>query len=342
MKIIYSGKRAAPPRADMFLPKWILVSAILLCIISVLNLVLVILMEDWDLFYNVMTDIPIGIILFLCWRNQTIKILDEDTFRYTTFWGKKYIYQFSRIKRIRVGLAGITLVTPKGKPNIPIEGAARVTRPLAEKLNMQLEEQGKKYRVGKSGNISLTIILVLFLILGCVLGFVASSDKFDDTPPMPRTFNHEDMTITLTDDFLNTSMFLGDEYIYDVTYGTDEVSVMVMREPFTLAAGFEEYTVEEYAQLCVDANDFQVTITSDAAGHPYFEYDYIEPEEGQKFHYYAYAYKSIDAFWLIQFAVLDEQKEIYAPQIAQWAASVEFEAGEYVEPPHSGVEGEIV
>ena len=66
MKIIYSGKRAAPPRADMFLPKWILVSAILLCIISVLNLVLVLLMEDWDLFYNVMTDIPIGIILFLC------------------------------------------------------------------------------------------------------------------------------------------------------------------------------------------------------------------------------------------------------------------------------------
>ena len=342
MKIIYSGKRAAPPRADMFLPKWILASAILLCMISVLNLVLVLLMEDWDLFYNVMTDIPIGIILFLCWRNQTIKILDEDTFRYTTFWGKKYIYHFSRIKCIRVGLTGIALVTPKGKPNVPIEGAARVTRPLAEKLNMQLEAQGKKYRVGKSGNISLTIVLVLFLLIGCALGFIASSDKFDNTPPMPQTFNHEDMTITLTDDFVNTTKLLGKDHGYDVIYGTDEVSVMVMKEPFALWEGAEAYTVEEYARLCVEANGFITTINTDEAGQVLFEYDYFNAEEDLSFHYYAYAYKSTDAFWLIQFAVLADEAETYAPQVAQWAASVEFEAGEYVEPPHSGVEGEIV
>lgn len=126
------------PRADLYLPLWMLALGIGLNI--------------WGIFMGVLTvqkftpaglllciaGIVIGIAAILYWRNQTVEILTPDTFRYTNPLGRKRVYRFADIRGVKRNKDSMTLILTTGK--VPIESIAILSPRLAECINSQLEE----------------------------------------------------------------------------------------------------------------------------------------------------------------------------------------------------------
>lgn len=127
------------PRADLYLPLWMLALGIGLNI--------------WGIFMGVLTvqkftpaglllcvaGIVTGIAAILYWRNQTVEILTPDTFRYTNPLGRKRVYRFADIRGVKRNKDSMTLILTTGK--VPIEFMAVVTLDLAERINHQLGEE---------------------------------------------------------------------------------------------------------------------------------------------------------------------------------------------------------
>lgn len=342
MKIIRTGKRAAPPKADMFMGRAMLLCIIIIFLCALVLVVLGALMENWGEIILGGVYIVLSIPMFLWWRNQSIKILDEDTFRYTNMFGKKSIHSFSRIRHIRVYITSISLLV--GRKRIFIDGGALVTRQMADKFNGILEQQGSRYRVGKVGKGRMVIIAVFAVIVGVLSGLSTSGilDYDDPTPPAEKVFSADGMSITLTEEFMNTTWAVDDAAGYSAVYSDGTVTMLSLKEEFSLLAGFEEYTLEEYANLTLEGNGMVTEIHTDENGQMYFDYLYEDSETGDTYCYYAYVFKSGDAFWLVQFATLEEDAADYADDIVRWVDSITFDAGLYVEGPHSGVEGDVI
>ena len=127
------------------------------------------------------------------------------------------------------------------------------------------------------------------------------------------------MSITLNENFSEEEL-----ENFTVCYGSRREVVICLKEPFTLLAGSENYTLEQYGQLVLQTNgmtDFQVQ-TQD--GITYFEYE-SETDQGT-FYYLCTLHKATDAFWMIQFAVDSDEAEAAIPDFFTWAKSVSFSA----------------
>ena len=90
------------PRADMFLPAWLFVMGLLLCIFgTIVGIVFAVLQISTLMIALAVVMVLLGVAAFLCWKNQTIRMLPNDTFEYSTFLGNKIIYRFSDIKGLK-------------------------------------------------------------------------------------------------------------------------------------------------------------------------------------------------------------------------------------------------
>ncbi|MBE6947163.1 MAG: hypothetical protein E7454_02780 [Ruminococcaceae bacterium] len=140
---IYAGTTLVDdkPRADMFLPAWMFTVG-LLCLMfgMIMGIVLVVLQISVILIVLATVLVLLGVAALLCWKNQTIYMLPNDSFEYSTFLGNKTIYRFSEIKGIKRGSDSTTLFVGEGK--VHIESIAIVSDRLAERINKQLEELG--------------------------------------------------------------------------------------------------------------------------------------------------------------------------------------------------------
>ncbi len=163
------------------------------------------------------------------------------------------------------------------------------------------------------------LVLVLAIVVGAVAGYLISSALLLNQPPVEKIFSSNGLTISLTNEFKKA-----DVEGYTIAYDSKNVAVFALKEEFTLADGLKDYTPEQYAAVAIQANQLSSAQAKTVDGLTYFEYDHTNSETNQTYHYFSYVYKSTDAFWLIQFATLDENANEYAPQIAQWAKSVMF------------------
>lgn len=165
---------------------------------------------------------------------------------------------------------------------------------------------------GKKGN----LILIFSVILGLLIGLAPTLGRIA-TANAAQEFSGSGMTITLTKAFDEAS-YQG----YTQCYESREAVVFMLKEEFALVPGFEDYTLEEYAELVLYANDFDSEIKTEN-GVMYFTY--TSTPDGTPFYYMATLHKSGDAFWLIQFAAPESMMDKYHPLFLEWAASVEFE-----------------
>ena len=140
-----------------------------------------------------------------------------------------------------------------------------------------------------------------------------------DKAPQPKQFSHGEMSITLTDEFVE-SKFENNDFVYD----SKNVAVFGLRESFDSAEGFGENTLEEYGKLVIKNNgqDSSKLATNDEFARYY--YDFTNPQNNITYRYFTYMYKSDGAFWLIQFATSIDDVDTYASQIEYWAKSVKF------------------
>lgn len=163
------------------------------------------------------------------------------------------------------------------------------------------------------------VVLILAAIFGFIVGILGVSGSNSTKSPEPKTFSADGMTITLTDAFQKT-----DIDGFTVTYDSSEVAVFCLKEPFSLMDGLENYTLEQYAELVVQANGLSLSDVENVDGIPRFTYSYTNPDTGDAYRFFTYLYKSSDAFWMVQFAVLQDVLPQYEQPVRDWARSVTF------------------
>ena len=77
--------------------------------------------------------------MWLCWKNQTIRILDDEKFEYTTFLGNTRVYRFSDIRELRVNNDSLTLFLTNGK--VHIEAMVYMSETLYNKINAEVAKR---------------------------------------------------------------------------------------------------------------------------------------------------------------------------------------------------------
>lgn len=137
-KLLQAQRGKDEPTADMYLPLWLFAFSIALAAITVIGAIV------FAFTYNIVwIVIAVISLLFsvgaaLCWRNQSIVIIDDDTFCYTTFLGNKKTYKFKDIRALRTNRDSLTLFVGDGK--VHIESTAILSERLMDKVNSVLAE----------------------------------------------------------------------------------------------------------------------------------------------------------------------------------------------------------
>ena len=125
------------PRADMFLPDRLLAMSIVFLAGGIVSIALAIINSvTWVL--GVVICFAFGIAALLCWKNQSIHIISNEQFTYTTMFGKTRTYSFSDIQGLRRNQDSLTLFVANEK--IHIESMAVLSERLVERIDNALEK----------------------------------------------------------------------------------------------------------------------------------------------------------------------------------------------------------
>lgn len=165
------------------------------------------------------------------------------------------------------------------------------------------------------------IVLASAIILGFALGFFIGSGIVSSLLFPQKTFSSDGMSITLNERFKQTEV-----ENYTLAFESKEVTVTALKEPFALAEGFEDYSLTQYGEQVLKANNLATELNT-KDGLTYFSYQGPSPTSAENQLYFAFLYKSDDAFWIVQFS--GQVKEIFTQfdDVLEWAKSVEFSAG---------------
>lgn len=161
----------------------------------------------------------------------------------------------------------------------------------------------------------LTAALALILLSSCLL---CGCSLFEASP---KTFSKAGMSITLTDRF-SEKEYVSFTSVYDSQY----VAVFVLKEEFSLLedAGLSvgrNSTAEAYANLIIQLNNLNVA-PEEKDG--FLTYTYQKDVNGDNYTYYAFVFKSEDAFWTFQFTTKTDQFEDQESNILTYAKSISF------------------
>ena len=80
----------------------------------------------------------LGAAALMCWKNQTIHVISDEQFTYTTMFGKTFTYNFCDIQGLRKNQDSMTLFVAGSK--VHIESMAILTPRLVEKINQALDK----------------------------------------------------------------------------------------------------------------------------------------------------------------------------------------------------------
>ena len=125
------------PRADMFLPDRLLALSIVFLAGGIVCIALAIINSPaWVL--GVVICFAFGIAALLCWKNQSIRIISDEQFTYTTMFGNTRTYSFSDIQGLRQNADSLTLFVAGEK--VHIESMAIISECLAERIDNALKK----------------------------------------------------------------------------------------------------------------------------------------------------------------------------------------------------------
>ena len=125
------------PPADMYLPERALAMALIFLAGGTACAVFAVITHAvWTIVCGIL-GIGLGIAALLCWKNQSIRILSDDQFTYTTMFGNTYTYAFSDIQGLRKNQDSITLFVSGKK--VHIESMAILSERLVSRINRALQ-----------------------------------------------------------------------------------------------------------------------------------------------------------------------------------------------------------
>ena len=162
-----------------------------------------------------------------------------------------------------------------------------------------------------------TIVLIASVLVGFAVGWFATSGILNG-PAEAKEFTVKGMHITLDENF-KESIVQG----YDAGYESKKVALLILKENFSLMAGFGDKTLDEYGQLVLQSNQQTATLQK-KGNYLYYEYTSSAPN-GNTYHYFVTLHKGTDAFWVVQFFTLEKDADNYRDEILDWAATVRFD-----------------
>lgn len=163
------------------------------------------------------------------------------------------------------------------------------------------------------------VFLIAVALIAAVFGYLFGYFILHDGAAEPKVFNSNGMSITLTDEFKETQRMI-------VSFESENVAVFALKEPFTMYEGAENLSLKDYGELVIDVNDKESSVLKNDGDLMYFEYEFYNEELRKNYIYYAYVYKSSDAFWLVNFVTPETKADEYRANISMWADSIEFDS----------------
>ena len=164
-------------------------------------------------------------------------------------------------------------------------------------------------------------IIALFLAVFFAFSLVSCFSYNKSYEGKPKDFTVEELTITLTDEFMKMS-FAADGYT--AAYGATDTTLLVLKETFKELNIDNSYTAEDYAWAVHDgySTDY-ITDVYTEDGLVCFEFG-ATTDEGDPLEYLAVCYKAEDAFWLLLFATDEPIYDEYRFYYMSWAKTVRF------------------
>ena len=127
-------------KADMYLPVWIAGFGLALFLVGFICIAIGIISGEIGLYIAALFCFAVGVAALLCYRNQRIYVKSDEEFEYSTFLGKKTLYRFEDIKKLKKNTDSMTLFVGEGK--VHVEDSAIVSERLKNLINKEL---AKKY-----------------------------------------------------------------------------------------------------------------------------------------------------------------------------------------------------
>ena len=124
-------------RADMYMPDRLLAMSIVFFAGGLASIVLAVVNSvNWVI--GIVIGLILGAAALLCWKNQSIHIISDEQFTYTTMFGNTRTYYFSDIRGLRRNPDSMTLFIADDK--VHIESMAVLSDRLIDRINTQLEK----------------------------------------------------------------------------------------------------------------------------------------------------------------------------------------------------------
>lgn len=124
-------------RADMYMPDRLLAMSIVFFAGGLASIVLAVVNSvNWVI--GIVIGLLLGAAALLCWKNQSIHIISDEQFTYTTMFGNTRTYYFSDIRGLRRNSDSMTLFVADDK--VHIESMAVLSDRLIDRINTQLEK----------------------------------------------------------------------------------------------------------------------------------------------------------------------------------------------------------
>ena len=124
-------------RADMFMPDRLLAMSLVFLAGGLASIVLTFINSvNWVI--GIVIGLTLGAAALLCWKNQSIHIISDEQFTYTTMFGNTRTYYFSDIKGLRRNQDSMTLFVADDK--VHIESMAVLSDRLIDRINSELEK----------------------------------------------------------------------------------------------------------------------------------------------------------------------------------------------------------
>lgn len=206
---------------------------------------------------------------------------------------------------------------PEGTEDIFLSGENKLS-PFSGNIFFYQISSEKVLENRKKGSKKGIIILIPVIIISAIIGYLISPSLSINTYS-PKTFTVEGMLITLTDEFTEINMDG-----FTSCFNSKNIAVFTIKESFSLIDGFEDYTIEQYADIVIKNNNKDPESLKQENGLTYFEYSFLNPNDNVTYYYLTTLYKSDDAFWMVTFSCNDKQQEKYRETFIDWAKEVKF------------------
>lgn len=156
---------------------------------------------------------------------------------------------------------------------------------------------------------------ILIMIILAVVAFITVYSFLNLTPNKnnEKIFSKSGLTITLNDKFNVKEMVS-----YTAAFDSESIGVLALKEEQSLF-GNKTFSLKEYAELVIANNKLDTTVkgTDNLTG-----FTFENHVNGKDYIIFATVYKSIDAYWLMQFTCESTKFEGLKSTIIQYAKSV--------------------